>query len=387
MLSQNSSGRLLTIAVVLGFVVTGIATTALDPILPVFIARWSLDDAQAGFFFTTQFLGCVVGVLLSSVLLSSRGYRFTLILGYALLAVGTAGLNLSNQHFVLAATAFYGAGFGFVAPASNLCIAEQAGSKRASALSLLNLSWSVGSLFCPMVVLYGVRTGHLAYFLAIISLALCAASLVFFFVRGPYESAEITDSNLNFRGKSTSLSDFLLLVLLFLVYSGTESGVAGWVAAFAKRLEGASANAWELAPMFFWGGLLLGRLAGPATLHRIKEKEMALFGLFTAAIAIGVLIRAHERLAVMSAIFVSGLGLSLLFPIFVAWFSHRYGVRARRLGGIMFAVCSLGGALIPWSVGMVSLHTAGLRMGLVVPLAGCVFMFVIVAIFPRQATN
>jgi fucose permease len=33
-----------------GFVLSGIATTIVGPMLPVFIRKWSLDDGQADFF-------------------------------------------------------------------------------------------------------------------------------------------------------------------------------------------------------------------------------------------------------------------------------------------------------------------------------------------------
>jgi fucose permease len=70
-----------------GFVVSGMVATILGPSLPTFIARWSLDDTQAGLFFTTQFLGSLLGVLLSSAILAMRGYRDALVVGFFLMAV------------------------------------------------------------------------------------------------------------------------------------------------------------------------------------------------------------------------------------------------------------------------------------------------------------
>jgi hypothetical protein len=114
-------------------VITGVVTTILGPVLPVFIARWSLDDAQAGFFFTMQFAGSLAGSGLSSFLLSRRGYRSAFVAGYALMAAGIASLNISNHHVVLAATAVFGAGFGLVIPGTNLWVGENSGAKRSSA--------------------------------------------------------------------------------------------------------------------------------------------------------------------------------------------------------------------------------------------------------------
>ena len=48
-----------------GFVLSGIATTIIGPMLPIFIRRWGLDDAQAGIFPMLQFFAALVGTLAS----------------------------------------------------------------------------------------------------------------------------------------------------------------------------------------------------------------------------------------------------------------------------------------------------------------------------------
>src|SRR6204780_3867854 len=78
-----------------GYVVAGIATTLLGPLLPVLIARWSLSDQRAGLFFTAQFCGSMVGVA-SIGWLIKYGYRYTFGCGFALIAAGVAGLNLGS---------------------------------------------------------------------------------------------------------------------------------------------------------------------------------------------------------------------------------------------------------------------------------------------------
>src|ERR1700686_3964793 len=119
--------KLVHAALFAGFVISGMTATILGPSLPTFIARWALDDTQAGLFFTTQFTGSLLGVLLSSAILSMRGYRDALVLGFFLMAVGVAGLNSSGHYMALLATALYGFGFGIVVPATNLCTAEISG--------------------------------------------------------------------------------------------------------------------------------------------------------------------------------------------------------------------------------------------------------------------
>ncbi|MGC2793539.1 MAG: hypothetical protein WA899_16050, partial [Candidatus Sulfotelmatobacter sp.] len=46
---------------------------------------------------------------------------------------------------------------------------------------------------------------------------------------------------------------------------------------------------------------------------------------------------------------------------------------------IMFALAGMGGAVMPWFVGLTSTRTGSLRAGLLVPLAGCLAMLGLIA--------
>ena len=90
-----------------GYVVAGIVTTLMGPILPILIGRWSLSDQRAGLFFTAQFCGSMVGVSTLGALIA-RGYRYAFVCGFSLIAVGVAGLTLHSYFASLAAAALFG---------------------------------------------------------------------------------------------------------------------------------------------------------------------------------------------------------------------------------------------------------------------------------------
>src|SRR5579863_5874792 len=79
------------------FVLAGVVTTLLGPILPLLAARWALTDEQAGLFFTFQFFGNLAGIALLGTLLTRCGYGGTFVIGFASIAAGIAGLNLGNE--------------------------------------------------------------------------------------------------------------------------------------------------------------------------------------------------------------------------------------------------------------------------------------------------
>jgi fucose permease len=45
----------------------------------------------------------------------------------------------------------------------------------------------------------------------------------------------------------------------------------------------------------------------------------------------------------------------------------------------MFALAGMGGATLPWFVGLLSTETGNLRAGLFVPLGGCLAMFALIS--------
>jgi len=98
--------------------------------------------------------------------------------------------------------------------------------------------------------------------------------------------------------------------------------------------------------------------------------------------------RTHARThaIVVAGVLLTGLELSSLYPIYISWLSQWYGVRARRVGGIMFALGALGGATLPWSVASLSTLSGSQRVGLYVPLVGCAPILCIVGMTRRRMT-
>jgi MFS transporter, FHS family, glucose/mannose:H+ symporter len=386
--AETQSLSLINAALFAGFILTGIVCTILGPILPVFIARWTLNDAQAGLFFTTQFAGSLLGVGCSSLILATRGYRHALILGFLFMAAGIAALNSSSENFALLANSVAGLGYGIAIPATNLCVAEIAGARRSASLNILNMAWGVGAILCPILVLTGLKVHRFNEVLFAIAFGSLLLSILFWIMKFEHNIPSAVSSS---DAKSEIIHDNvhpihvpIALAFLFYLYIGTEAGVSGWAAEQASRVGvGASST---LAPMFFWIGLLSGRGISALILSRVKENFLVLGGLLLSALGTVCLLRASTSMSIIFGVTLAGFGLASIYPIFIAWLSKWYGARARRLGGVMFSMAALGGATVPWIIGFVSQHSHSLRVGLLIPLAGCLTMIVLVAALRRRIT-
>jgi FHS family glucose/mannose:H+ symporter-like MFS transporter len=365
-----------TIFAHIDFVITGVVMTFLGPMLPILSARWALNDAQSGNLFLAQYISSIGGMLCSGTFVRRLGYRLTLIIGATLMAVGTALLAGAGRYLGLAAICIYGAGFGVTTPACNLFVSDAMPKKRASALSLLNSSWGVGAMSCPLIIAAVQRVHQttaffygLAACMAVLALTLC----LFRFAADERLHAEPSRQSSR-QPRNTTLT--VLVGLAFFIYVGTETAVGGWVATYAQRLSPGSVSMWAMMPTFFYGTVLLGRMLATVILRTVRETQFAAGGAALAAAGIIVLLASHSMAMIILGTSLSGLGLSAIYPIKVSLLPRWFGERVTQIGGFMFAIGNLGGGAIPWLVGALSTRFSDLRVGFVVPLLGAASLLV-----------
>jgi fucose permease len=388
----NPKHRNLLILLFAGFVLSGIATTIIGPMLPVFIRKWSLDDGRAGLFSSVLFLAALGGTLASSAIASWGGYRPALVLGYALMGGGLAGLNAGSYIGALGATAVFGSGYGLITPGTNLFVAELGGAKRASLLNQLNFTWGVGAMLCSPLVAFALRHNSLASLL--VGFAVFGGLVVLGLLATPFGEEHHHASTIASGGAQPriGLAITIALAALFFIYVATENGVGIWAAEYAKRIAHGITSWTTLAPMFFYAGLTLGRASASMVLRRVAERKLVLGALGLTAAGITLLITSVTLKTALPAVFFAGLGCASVYPIYIAWLSRWYGARAKRIGGILFALASLGGSAGPGAIGLISKlsgqHGLGevlsLRIGLLAPLAATVIMLTIVLLLRKQ---
>ena len=377
--------RYLLVLLFAGFVLTGVEITLTGPMMPQFIARWSLSDSQAGVLLAVEFSGSLAGVWLSSLITHYFSTRTSLVLGYLMIGGGLATVNTSSLTVVLFALGALGIGYGLVVPPTNLAVAEIGGKRSASLVSLVNFAWGAGAVSCSPLVLLALKNGFLPQFLIFFAGFGGLLAFSFLFAKFPEAKHAATDST-TAAATSVGLVTTLTLAALFFLYVGVEVSLGSWAAAYAKRLAGGGAGIATLAPMFFYGGLLAGRAFAPFVLARIHEYRLVITALILVIIGNTALVLAATQKIAFASAALAGLGCAAIFPVYVAWLSRWYGARAARLGSLMFSMSSLGSAFGPWLVGFVSAHAGGLRIGLLVPLASALAMMCLLLLVRRQAT-
>jgi FHS family glucose/mannose:H+ symporter-like MFS transporter len=387
-LSPSSSNRKLVLAGQIAFLPTGILTTLLGPMLPILIARWAMNDTQAGNLFLVQFLAALVGVQLSGALLTRFGFRPAFLSGLLLMAWGAATLYLGSLRLGLTSVAAYGLGLGLIIPTDNLLIAEigsssgpgasSGASSKAGAVSLLNFFWGVGAVFCSLMVAWTAANRLLPFFFG--SLALFLVLLTLAMRNLPFPAAAETTGSLasssSWREMAKNPAIWIFAAVFFL-YPGAETAVGGWIGSYVSRLGPRGAAIASMMPAFFWSALTVGRALGTAFLHHFSERSVLRAGYAAGAAGIVLMLWVPVLAGVIGGALITGLSFATLYPITVARLSHRFGVAARSIGAVMFSLAAVGPAIIPWMVGVISHATGSLRAGLLLPLGATVILFLI----------
>src|ERR1700674_3143885 len=347
--SSSSSNRKLILAGQIAFLPTGILQTLLGPMLPILIARWALNDTQAGNLFLVQFLASLAGVQLSGLLLTRWGFRPAFLWGLLLMPCGVSPRLLRSSALGMAAVAAYGLGLGLVVPSDNLLIAEigsgsrsdsgaasqaasqtsSEGSSRASAVSLLNFFWGVGAVFCSLMVAWTAAHKLLPFFLG--SVALFLLLLAFAMRNPPFPAApsssappaiipaESSPSSSSSHSASPSASSpswrelakspaIWIFAAIFFLYPGAETAVGGWIGSYVSRLGSRGAAIASMMPAFFWTALTVGRALGTIFLRHFSERSVLRAGYRAGAAGIGLMLWAPTLAGVIGGALITGLG-------------------------------------------------------------------------------
>jgi FHS family glucose/mannose:H+ symporter-like MFS transporter len=345
------------------FVLAGLGTFLLGPILPLLSANWHLSDSASGLLLLSQFLGATAGGVTVSARLRT-GLATGLLCAFAglLLFAFAQGLLLACAGLLLG-----GFGIGRLITTNNLIGGARYAQNRGEALTWLNLSFSFGALLSPLlalaltphVALRSLLAGFAALFLAV------AAALFFQFRGAPFETA-LAQSAEAPPGASLRTPVVLFFAAMILLYGGLETCFNSWLTTFATRDARSSLTQGQGTLVLFLLGLNVGRAFSGWLLKRMPDRTLQRAALVLSVLLGAVLVTVHQPTALAVLAILLGAALSPLFPVtFAIFLAHR---PAARTAGIVLAASGIGAAAFGWAMGAVSTASGSLRSALSVPV-------------------
>jgi FHS family glucose/mannose:H+ symporter-like MFS transporter len=345
----------------------GVATTMLGPLLPLLQSQWALSDRSAGGLFLAQFLGGVCGALVSGEITRRTSSRTSAVIGFMLAALGFAVLPTGLRVLLYAGFALIGLGTGVAMPAITHIVVERSGERSTNALHLLNFCWALGAIVAPGLFLRIVagdphRLRLVLLLVAAVMLPLGTALPTVYAQQPEMESARLTRPEMR--------KIFACAVLLF-AYVGLENGISGWMPTLVQRVAGFPSSGAAWLQTIFWSCFLLGRLAASAGMRKGGERHLLAGAICTATAGLAWLLLAPSGMWFYPAAVILGLGLSPVFSTAVAMLSAKASTAIRLRLGWVFAAGGLGGAIVPYSIGVLADTSGSLRIGMTVCFLAC----------------
>lgn len=346
-----------------GFLLTGLGTALLGPILPLLAAQHQLSDASVGLLPLAQFLGATVG---GSTVLARPQRSF---------AIGSLAAGLGLGLFAVApalplmlAVLFAGAwGIGQMIASSNVIAGARYTRNRASALTLLNFLFSAGALLSPLLASW--LTPHLPLRQVLLGFAALFAVAAALLLTGLNSSSgeETASAASEPPAQPLPLSLFLFFALLLALYGAFETSLNVWLTTYMLRYGGRSLAASQAVTSAFWIALTCARPLSSAALLRIRDYRLQRASLLLLTFSTAALFFLHSAAGITAVAILIGFFLGPVFPVtFALILAHR---PSPRQAGIILACSGLGAALLPWLMGIVSRQTGSLRTAFALPLA------------------
>lgn len=343
-----------------GFLLAGLGTVLLGPILPLLMHDWSLTDQQGGLLLAAKFVGSFVGGI--SV---PRRLRYGVLGGMLFASAGFGGFALSNGLASGAACLFAGGfGLGQIIASTNILVGRRYREHTGSALSSVNFFWSLGAVACGVIAAAVLPRFHLRGPLLTFAALFLVAGLGGWVhrTRRPSLVAQVDE------GTGASLSSALMLrfALLLFMYGGLETCMTGWLTTYTMRFSDLRLMGGQSAIVLLWTALTAGRAISSVALRIVSEAALQRLSLGLAGVWIAALgVTSHGPFLSLYCILL-GLSLAPFFPSTFALLMKRRP--PARQAGFILAVSGLGAALFPWLMGLISTRSGSLRMAMIIPL-------------------
>lgn len=357
------SSKRLTASGFLSFFIFGFADNLKGPLLPEMTGNGGLSYSQVGTVFLVGYIGFIVATLGCGLLSDRLGHQRVLHLAaFGLLFGGIGFSSMTTYPLLIIFMGVIGLGLGAIELGGNGLMVELHSATRGRYLNLLGTFHGLGSLTVPLVTAWLLRSGFSWQWIysSIAVLAILLAVMVW----QPKSKDRLSLNRLDVERPSTLGIAFTkqmgLYYLLLSAYVALELGVGAWMIEYLQQDRRMSIATSSLFLSSFFVFILLGRFFGAFLVDAVGHHRAIAISLIGSCTCLAVGIFANATLAMLLPL--SGLFMSIIFPTVTASVSAIHKDKVGSVLGILFAFSGVGGAMGPWTVGVVS-DWAGIRMG------------------------
>lgn len=329
--------------------------------------KYDLSYDDGGQWMMNQFLGFLVGVLLSPYITSKIGKRGGVLLSLGLLTLGEAAYSLTPDSWglMLFIALFAGFGFGMTESVIGAMVIELAENNgKANAMTQLETFFGIGAFLMPTMASILIKYDIWQLSFPILS-ALAGITFILwmtlsfgpiddkigYHARGRKELVEREAGGTHAKGwfgyQRAAIPFLLLSALFFVIYVGVEMSFSNYLPSIMIERSGMTEASAPSTLSLFWGTMILGRLfAG-----RLADRVGYFRYLFVAIAGACIIILAMGAIGQLSGMLVlvglSGLFFSGVFGIALVFANGLIPGMTERTTSLLVACGGIGGAIFP----------------------------------------
>ncbi|WP_427051850.1 MFS transporter [Paenibacillus sp. TC-CSREp1] len=342
------------------YLLIGITSVVLGALLPVLLPHYERGYSDGGFLLFLQFLGFLVGVLLSPSMTAKMGRKWMLTL--ALICIVAAYLLLGwlpSWEIVLLLTVIVGFGSGIIEPSVGAFTIEFTENQKAVAMSKLDVFFALGALLIPAAaaLFIWLEQWHLTFF----TVAILAFMLMLLWVSMPRSAAQYLEqagentADLRTEKKSRyskkQLGLLTIFVVFFFVYMGLELGLMNFLPSIlVERLELSESIA-SLSVSILWIAMIVGRLFSGKIAEAVQYMPFLIWSTVGTLLFTMSMVFVSGQWVTYVLIFGTGLFMSGLFCIALVYANVLIPGMTERTTSILIASGGIGGAVLQYLTG------------------------------------
>ena len=343
-----------------GYVFIGTAAVLIPAVMPSITDEFTaagLTMAAIGLIFPARAIGGIVGNLLSGVGSDVLG-RQRLVWVSALFLAASLGLAAVAKLWVLFIIGFalVSATQGALVTGINAMVADVNRDSRARMLNILHGVYGAGAAVSPLIIGALIERGLLwRWALGGTGLIWLIYGLVAYGFDQAKRGQEQVDKAEKLDLRMLSERAFLALFLIAFIYNGVAWSLLGWIAVFMQQSASFSTFFSTAMISVFYVALTLGRFMCAAYAEQIGYAMtlLILAVAITLTYPLVVLVGLSSTVAV-AGVFLTGLGLSGLFPTAMAYGARLYPDQTGTVSGTLNVAMTFGAMVPPLWTGIVA---------------------------------
>ena len=347
--------RALRTAAVFGCILSfAVIFTIIPASLNAIKSTYRSSGSELGWLYWIMMTGFLVATPAAGRYSDRKGKYPVLVAGTALMAAGVTVVAWTSSFGVmLAAALLMGLGGGLTEGVAMAAAADlYAGSRRTAVLNYTQVVFAVGAIACPLAVAQLLKYEISWRYGFVGAAVVCAASAVLTFAARCKRREAVPDYGPRSEWRDLIRNRTVLLLSLgILLYVGSESGTANWLALYFKRDLSASAVFAPWSVGVFWLGISAGRIAAACGSKHLADYALIKLSIGLAIVFQILLLLMHSPLIALGVVFMLGFFDGPVWPTILSRAGTAFPTSSGTVFGIVVAAGGLGAAAFSPMIG------------------------------------